>query len=98
MYGMERRLGTGSERLRPFDFTDATNALQQGLRFFDRIERFKDELKLTAATGAGFEMLSHADKHSFDRLAIENPLSVLVQLIKTFRAGHFHFSRLLDHL
>lgn len=89
---------TGSERLRPVDFPDATNAFQTGLRFFNRVEHFKDHLELTVAAGACFEMLSHAVKHSVDRHAIENPLSVLIQFIKAFRAGQLHFLSVLDHL
>jgi hypothetical protein len=78
-------------------FTDAVNA-RQGLRFFNRLERFKDKFELTGTTRARFEMLSHAAEKSVNRHAIENLLSVLVQLIKAFRAAHFHLSRLLDFL
>jgi hypothetical protein len=53
------------------------------------LERLKDHLELTGATGAGFEMLSHAVKKTVDRRAIENSLSVLVQLIKAFPGSSF---------
>jgi hypothetical protein len=68
------------------------------LRFFNRFERFKDQLELTGATGACVEMLSHAIQHSVDWHAVKIPLSVLIKFIKAFWAAHFHFSRLLDLL
>jgi hypothetical protein len=68
------------------------------LQFFNRLERVQDQIELARAAGAGFEMFSHAHQHSVDWRAVEYPLRVLVQLIQTFRAGHFNFPRLLNLL
>src|SRR5262245_8943955 len=73
-------------------------ALFKRLRLFDRLERFQDQLELTRAAGAGFEVFAHAYQHSLDRRAVDSPLCVLVQLVKAFRAGHFRLSRLLNLL
>jgi len=85
-------------KLRPVDTTEAASTSKRSLLFFNRFERFQNQLVLTGATGACFKMLSHAVKHSLDRHSVENALSVLVQFIKAFRAGQLHFSRLSDHL
>src|SRR5262249_51914491 len=80
----------------PVDFTDGFSSRQTGLRFFDGFDRFKYHLELIIAKGACFKMLPDAVKHSVDRPAIEDPLSVLVQFIQTFRAGQLRLSRLLE--
>jgi hypothetical protein len=69
-----------------------------GLRFFKGLERFQDQLEFSVAIRARFEMLSHSVKRSVDRLAVEDPLSVLVQLVEAFRAGQFNILRLPNHL
>jgi hypothetical protein len=68
------------------------------LWFFDRFERFKHQIVLTGATGARFEMLSHAEKDAGERRFVVNALNVFIQFIKAFRTSEFHFSRLSDHL
>jgi hypothetical protein len=68
------------------------------LRLFNRLERFQDQIKLTRTAGAGFEVFVHAHQHSLERSAVDNPLRVLVQFVKAFRAGHFRLSRLLNLL
>jgi hypothetical protein len=64
----------------------------------DRIESLKNQPELVIATVASFEMLAHSLKRPIDRIAVQNALRVLVQLIEAFRASQLDFSRLLNHL
>lgn len=77
--------------------TAIDNEIHQATSLFDCLERFQHQFELTTATGASFQVLSHALKHSVDRRAIEDALRVLVQFIKAFRAGQLDFSGLSDH-
>ena len=89
----------GLDRWRRFQGVTAhQSAFSTRLPLFNRVERFQDQIKLTRAAAAGFEVFAHAHQHSLDRRAVDNSLRVLVQLVKAFRAGHFRLARLLNLL
>ena len=77
--------------------TKTAGVLQAVRLFFNRPERFQYQLELTGATGAVFQVLAHAFEHSFERLAVEDALGVLVQFIQAFRTGELDFARLTEH-
>ena len=79
------------------DATKAAGVLQAVPLFFNRPERFQYQLELTSATGAVFQVLTHSFEHTFERLAVEDVLGVLVQFIQAFRTGELDFARWTEH-